>query len=274
MSLKISKKFISRYLLKYLPVSNLGRKLKVGLWRIIKAILYKLKTGCQWRELPMKEFCGKVLISCGTVFYHYNNWSKQGCWKNLWEGLLEKQKSKLDMSSVQLDGSHSPAKRGGEEVGYQARKKCKTSNALFLTDRQGIPLAMSVPVAGQHHDLFEIEKCFTKMLSDLQQAQVATNGLFLNADAGFDSLAFRTCCKIHGIIPNIDFNKRNNQNFDNQDLLDDELYKERFSVERTNAWIDAFKTLLVRFETTVRNWQSFHYIAFSLILIRSKTNHF
>ena len=35
----------------------------------------------------------------------------------------------------------------------------------------------------------------------------------------------------------------------NQPLKDDELYKERFSVERTNAWIDAFKALLVRFET-------------------------
>lgn len=31
------------------------------------------------------------------------------------------------------------------------------------------------------------------------------------------------------------------QNTDNQTLLDDLLYKERFSVERTNAWIDALK---------------------------------
>ncbi|MCH2046727.1 MAG: transposase, partial [Saprospiraceae bacterium] len=115
---------------------------------------------------------------------------------------------------------------------------------------------------------------FSKMLSDLQESTINTEGIFMNADAGFDSKAFRNQRKAHEIIPNIDFNKRNSKNTDDRDLLDDKLYKERFSVERTNAWIDAFKTLLVRFETTVRNWQSFHYIAFCIILIRSKTNHF
>ena len=41
-------------------------------------------------------------------------------------------------------------------MAYQGRKKCKTTNALFLTDRQGIPLAMSNPVGGNHHDLLLI----------------------------------------------------------------------------------------------------------------------
>ena len=55
---------------------------------------------------------------------------------------------------------------------------------------------------------------------------------------------------------------------DNQPLMDDLLYLERFCVERTNAWLDAFKTLLVRFETKVINWISWHYLAFASILIR------
>ena len=106
------------------------------------------------------------------------------------------------------------------------------------------------------------------MLSDLQQSSIPTNGLFLNADAGFDSENFRTVCLANNIIANIDFNKRKEKNTDNQPLLDDLLYKERFSVERTNAWIDAFKALLVRFETKSETWSSLHYLAFALILIR------
>ena len=98
--------------------------------------------------------------------------------------------------------------------------------------------------------------------------------MFLNADAGFDSEGFRKICSSKEIIANIDFNKRNSKNTDNQPLPDDELYKERFSVERTNAWIDAFKSLLVRFETKSQTWMSLHYSAFALILIRNKTNHF
>ena len=180
-------------------------------------------------------------------------------------------KSKLDLSSIQLDGSHTPAKRGAEAVAYQGRKKCKTTNALFLTDKQGLPLAMSVPVGGNHNDLFEIEKSFQKIIDDLKQSDLKLDGIFMNADAGFDCEALRKICEKEEIIANIDFNKRNARNLDaidNQPLLDDLLYLERFCIERTNAWIDAFRTLLVRFETKIFTWASFHYLAFALIITR------
>lgn len=274
MYVKLSKKFITKNLLPHLSQSHLGRKTKVPLWRIVKAIIYRLKTGCQWRELPVSFFCSNILISWNTVYYHFRKWSKDESWKQMWTKLLSLHKTTLDMSSVQLDGSHTPAKRGGEAVAYQHRKKAKTTNALFLTDKKGIPLVMSEPIEGNHHDLFQIEFFFLKMLTDLEQSQIKTNGLFLNADAGFDSEEFRKICFTKDIIANIDFNKRNSKDTDNQPLLDDLLYQERFSVERTNAWIDAFKALLVRFETKSQTWMSLHHLAFSLILIRNQTNHF
>jgi len=268
MYVKLTKKFITENLLPHLSQTNLGRPLKVPLWRIVKAIIHKLKTGTQWRELPTRQFFSGILLSWESVYYHFNKWSKNGSWKKLWLSLLNIHRAKLDMSSVQLDGSHTPAKRGGEGVEYQKRKSCKTTNALFLTDKQGIPLVMSTPVSGNHHDLFEIKKQVQKMIADLLIAQISSNGLFMNADAGFDSADFREFCEGQGIFCNIDINKRNSKKIDNELLLDELLYEERFAVERTNAWIDAYKTLLVRFETTVRNWESFHYLAFSLMLLR------
>jgi len=267
-------KFITKNLLPHLSQTNLGRKTKIPLWRFIKAIIYKLKSGCQWREIPIGIFCSRILISWNSVYYHFRKWSKDVSWKQMWTKLLLLNKAKLDMSSVQFDGSHTLAKRGGEAVAYQRRKKAKTTNALFLTDKQGLPLAMSEPIDGNHNDLFEIEIFFTKIIADLEQSEIETNGLFLNADAGFDSEGFRKICFAKGIIAYIDFNQCNSKNTDNQPLLDDVLYKERFSVERTNAWIDAFKTLLIRFETKAQTWMSWHHLAFSLILIRFKTNHF
>ena len=68
------------------------------------------------------------------------------------------------MSSIQLDGSHTPAKRGGEAVVYQNRKKSKITNVLFLTDKNGLPLAMSEPIDGNHNDLFRVDFFFLKML--------------------------------------------------------------------------------------------------------------
>ena len=39
----------------------------------------------------------------------------------------------LDLSQLNLDGMHTLAKKGGEQVAYQERKKAKTSNILPIT---------------------------------------------------------------------------------------------------------------------------------------------
>lgn len=267
--LKVTKAQINRNIVPHLSKGERGPKCKTGLWRIVRAILYRMKTGVQWRELPIKSLFGRHAISWQSVYYYFSKWSKDGSIYLLWTNLLITYRCILDMSSIQLDGSHTIAKRGGESVGYQGRKKCKTTNQLFLTDRQGIPLACSEPVSGNHNDLFEIKKCMSKIMADLNAATIDHEGLFMNADAGFDSREFREYCEANGLIPNFDLNKRNSKDPDEHDYyFDDELYKERFAVERTNAWIDGFKGLLVRYEVKAINWLSLHYLAFSIILLR------
>lgn len=158
---------------------------------------------------------------------------------------------------------HTPAKNGGDAIGYQGRKACNTTNALFLSDNQGVMLGISTPQAGQHHDLFEIEILFKEICDLLKKAGINLNGLFLNADPGFDSGNFRKVCENENIIPNIKPNPRN----ESEDkwiepyehgthIFDEELYKDRTVIEHSNAWIDGFKALLVRFEFSVKNWMS------------------
>ena len=121
----------------------------------------------------------------------------------MWVRLLDKHRNELDMSGVDLDGSHTAALRGGEEVGYQGRKKRKTTNALYLTDRQGLPIAMSSPKSGEHHDVHDIEKVIGDMFNDLEKSHIRVDGLFLNADAGFDCDALRGFLCEKEIIANI-----------------------------------------------------------------------
>ena len=45
--------------------------------------------------------------------------------------LLSAERLKLDMSSVQLDGSHTPAKRCGQAVAYQKRKNVRLLTLYF-----------------------------------------------------------------------------------------------------------------------------------------------
>ena len=54
---------------------------------------------------------------------------------------------------------------------------------------------MSEPISGNHHDLHSIEVQFEVVTATLEQAEIPVEGLFLNADAGFDSKSFRESCK-------------------------------------------------------------------------------
>ncbi|MFV0538665.1 MAG: transposase, partial [Dysgonomonas sp.] len=141
----------------YLSTAKRGFKTKSCLIEIVNCILYKLKTGIQWHMLPVKGLFSDVVLSYKTVYGHFRKWCKKGEWDSLWIKILKKYKSSLDLSTSSIDCSHTRALRGGEEVCFQTRKMSKTTNALFLTDNQGLPLALSSPIAGNHHDLYEIE---------------------------------------------------------------------------------------------------------------------
>ena len=261
----LSKKDDKKEICPHLKFGNKLGNSKVGHHEVVMAILYRLKTGCQWRQLPMKEFF-KVKYKWSSVYYHFQKWSKDGSWERVWITLLGKYKHKLDMSSVQLDGTHTPTKRGGDAVGYQRRKKSKTSNMLIITDSQGIPLACSDAASGNHHDDYQLVTTFEKMLEMIRSAGIETEDLFLNADAGFDTEDFRTQCYQEDIIGNIDHNKRNG--CEREYLFDELLYKCSFAIERTNAWLDAFKAILIRFETNKIHWKALNLLAFSVILLR------
>ena len=266
----LDKDKIETLIVPHLSRGERGKGLNVDFSCIIAAILYRLKSGCQWRMLPVSVFfpAGNVLTWEG-VYYHFNRWSKDGSFIRLWIELLKANRKQFDLSSIQLDGSLSLAKRGGEQVGYQARKKGKSTNALFLCDNNGMPLAVSEPQSGNHHDVFDIKNSFGELCDLLQEAGIDLKGTFLNADSGFDSETLRAECSSREIEANIDINHRNSSKETDEYLyFDDKLYRRRFVIERMNAWIDAFKILLVRFETKACTWRALHLIAFAVITIR------
>ena len=264
----LDKDIIENEILPHLSRAKRGFETKSCLVEVINSILYKLKTGLQWHMLPVESLFSDVVLSYKTVYWHFRKWSKNGEWESSWLHILEKNKSKLDLSVSSIDGSHTKALRGGEQVEFQTRKMCKTTNSLYLTDNQGLPIAISSPVSGNHHDLYEIEERLDELFLTLKSANINTDGLFVNTDAGFDSRNFRDKCSEYGVIANTALNPRNGS--DNEYVLfDDELYEQRYTIERTNAWIDSYRTLLNRFETLVDNWKSLNYIAFMIILFKN-----
>ena len=137
---------------------------------------------------------------------------------------------------------------------------------LIITDSKGTPIACSDPISGNHNDAYELNNHVELMLQSIETSDIRTECLFLNADSGFDTKEFRGYCIGKEIISNIAINPRNGGNKDY--LFDELLYKCRYVIERTNAWMDAFKALLVRFETNKIHWKALHLLAFTVILLR------
>ena len=95
-------------------------------------------------------------------------------------------------------------------------------------------------------------------------------GAYLNLDGGFDSTHNRKCIFNAGLIPNIKENPRNRKTTKRgrKRLFNAAIYVLRMRVERTFAWEDKFKRLLLRFERIQQRHYGIKLLAYTLINLR------
>jgi transposase len=100
----------------------------------------------------------------------------------------------------------------------------------------------------------------------MEQASLPVDGILLNADAGFDSKALHGAPQSHGFVTNIAVNKRDGER-ERGYVFDKQLYKERFKVERTNAWFDAYRAVKTRTDKLKQTWLASQYLAACCIIL-------
>ena len=93
----LRKDIIRTWLLPHLCIGSRGPQLKVDRLEVVETILYKLKTGCQWRQLPVKQFFTGETLTWSGVYHHFNEWRKDGSWKKLWLRVLQLHRRLLDL---------------------------------------------------------------------------------------------------------------------------------------------------------------------------------
>jgi transposase len=99
-------------LLPPIEVSPLGGRPPVGNRQTLTGILFILKTGMSWEDLPRELGCG-----CGrTCFRRLVAWHEAGVWKQLHEVLLAKLQAadRLDWSRAIVDSASIKAVLGGQ----------------------------------------------------------------------------------------------------------------------------------------------------------------
>lgn len=125
-------------------------------------------------------------------------------------------------------------------------------------------------IAGNHNDSYDLVNRLKDLFRQLNHLGLQYEDAFFNADSAFDTKDARKLLWNRGVRPNIPENKRNRRctKRGRKRHFDKAVYQKRFVNERTFAWIDKFKRLLIRFERKKVYWMGFHLLAYTLINLR------
>jgi putative transposase len=121
--------------------SRLGRR-PIDRRRIINAILYVVRTGCQWRLLP-NDF-----PHWNTVYGVFWRWRNDGTWQKIHDALRGKTRRAVGKKSTPtvaiVDSQSIRTAEGGEQRGYDSAKKITGRKRHLAVDTLGLLLAVVV----------------------------------------------------------------------------------------------------------------------------------
>ena len=174
------------------------------------------------------------------------------------------------LSILHGDGSNTVAKKGGDGIGYSGHKHQKGEKVLAIVENNGFVLA-PLPVAPVNAaDTVLLPDGLNALKRVARLADLKIDGAYLNLDGGFDSRRNRKAIFNAELIPNIKENPRNRKTpkRGRKRLFNAAIHSLRLCVERTFAWEDKFKRLLLRFEFKQQRHYGMKLMAYTLINLR------
>jgi transposase len=226
--------------------------------KVLTGILFVLKTGIAWDDLPAELGCG-----CGKTCRHYLQvWHAAGVWRQLHALLLAELNAadKIDWDRALLDASFAKAPEGGEDTGPNPTDRSKSgSKHHVLTDAQGIPLAATVTAANVN----EVTQVF-QVLTDLdpvggKPGPKREKPERLQGDRGYDSEPVRRLLRWLGITPVLA--ERNTEHGSGLGVY-------RWFVERTISWLHSFGRLRRRLDRLTEIQEAFLRLGTAIVCLR------
>jgi transposase len=261
------------FILPHLSMPKRGPKCKLGYHRLFNLILWVLYTGMQWKGLPVpKDHNGTAEIHYTTVYKIFARWSDDGSLEHAFIASVAhlSEHNHLDLSVLHGDGTNTVAQKGGDGIGYSGYKHQKGEKVIAIIENNGYVLA-PLPVAPVNEaDTVLLPEGLKALKRVAKLTGLGLKGSYLNLDGGFDSTSNRQAIFNAGMIPNIKENLRNRTHpkRGRKRLFNQAIHALRDRVERTFAWEDKFKQLLLRFEHHQRRHYGMKLMAYTLINVR------
>ena len=156
-------------------------------------------------------------------------------------------------------------KKGGPDVGKT--KRGKGSELMVVVDGKGVPLGMSVTSASPAEVKLVAQTLKTIAVPRSGRGRPRQNPPCLIADRAYDSDPLRNDLARRG-IDLISPHRKNRVKAPTQDGRKLRRYKHRWIVERTIAWLGAFRHLVVRYERSTRLYLALLHFASALLALR------
>ncbi len=126
------------FILPHLSKPSRGPASKIPSFRIFNYVLSFLHSGVQWYQLSIQlNKNGEPEIHYTRVFRIFQRWYRDGSLEKVFEQTvaLLHDNNLLDLSVLHSDGSSTPAKKGGDNIGYNGHKHFKGEKVVAIVDR-------------------------------------------------------------------------------------------------------------------------------------------
>ena len=215
-----------------------------------EGILYKMRVGCPWRDLP--DYFG----TWNKIYKRFNDWSSKLKLMKIFKALV----IDPDFEWKMIDGSivkahqHATGARKFEEKAIGKSVAGNTSKIHMIVDSHGNPIDFEI-TEGQIHDIMMA----TELIERTPQSD------YTLADKGYDGEYFRWVIKECNSIPVIP--RKSNSKIGNDDLYKF-IYKQRHQVENVFARLKHFRSIATRYDKLKRNFEGMLSLACAYIWLK------
>ena len=237
------------------PRSRRGRR-PIDRRRIINAILYVVRTGCQWRLIP-KDF-----PNWSTVYGIFWQWRNDGTWQRIHDRLREKVRKAAGKKSTPtaaiVDSQSIRTAEGGEERGYDAGKKITGRKRHIAVDTLGMILVIVVHGAGWQDQcgaewvMDQLGERFRRLKVVFGDSAYGRSGLpqWVNETFGWVLQTILRPVNVKGFV----------------------VLPKRWIVERTFAWLARYRRHSKDYEKTAASSEAITYIAMINLMSKRLAN--
>ena len=230
-----------------------GRPPIVDFRRIIDAILYISRSGCQYRMLP-HDF-----PPWNTVYYYVSKWQKDGTWQIIHDALADavrQQDKPQDRTTASIDSQSTDSAGTVEARGFDGGKKLDGRKRHLIVDSLGLLLAVVV-TAGNVSDGLAGQMALGQLDAKTYPQLSRIFGDNAYRKAGFPDFVkeWKPGCQLCVISRH-----KNDEGFVRLPI--------RWVVERTNAWLTKNRRLCRSYEHTAASETAYIRIALIHRMVR------